>query len=448
MTHVELPQTIAVIGTGIAGMSAAWLLSERHHVTVYEANARLGGHSNTAIVRTASGDKPVDTGFIVYNEKAYPNLTAMFAHLGVPTKVSDMSFAVSIDEGRLEYNGSDIRGLFAQRKNLVNLRFWSMLRDVYRFYRKAPAHAGKLGLTSLGDYLAREGYGRAFTDDHLLPMAAAIWSAPAQALLDYPAEAFIRFCDNHGLLRIAHRPLWRTVDGGSRLYVERLTARYRDRVRLGTAARVIERHVDGATVHDAAGGAERFDHVVVATHADEALALLDAPTEKERALLSCFRYSSNLAVMHRDAGLMPKRRGIWSSWNYLGRHAAPADGALCVTYWMNLLQGLPDGDDLFITLNPPHEPRAGTEVLRETYSHPMFDGAAMTAQQHLWSLQGVQRTWFCGAYFGAGFHEDGLQAGLAVAEALGGVRRPWRVAGESDRIVLPDAGRDGLRTAA
>jgi predicted NAD/FAD-binding protein len=449
MTDVDQPLNIAVIGTGIAGMSAAWLLSERHHVTVYEENARIGGHSNTAVVPMASGEQPVDTGFIVYNEKAYPNLTALFAHLAVPTKVSDMSFAVSIDAGRLEYNGSDIWGLFAQRKNLVNLRFWSMLRDVYRFYRKAPAHAGKLGLTSLGDYLAREGYGRAFTDDHLLPMAAAIWSAPAQALLEYPAEAFIRFCDNHGLLRIARRPLWRTVDGGSRLYVERLTARYRDRIRLGTGARRVVRDADGATVHDARGGAQRFDHVVIAAHANEALALLDQPSERERSVLSCFRYSRNLAVMHRDASLMPKRRGIWSSWNYLGRRdPTPADGALCVTYWMNRLQGLPDGDDLFVTLNPPREPRAGTEVLRETYTHPVFDGAAMMAQKQLWSLQGCDRTWFCGAYFGSGFHEDGLQAGLAVAEALGGVRRPWQVAGESDRISLPTDGIASGRRAA
>lgn len=449
MDDVDLPLTIAVIGTGIAGMSAAWLLSERHQVTVYEENSRIGGHSNTAVVPTASGDIPVDTGFIVYNEMAYPNLTALFAHLGVPTKVSDMSFAVSIDAGRLEYNGNDIRGLFAQRSNLVNLRFWSMLRDVYRFYRKAPAHAGKLGLTSLGDYLVREGYGRAFTDDHLLPMAAAIWSAPAQALLDYPAEAFIRFCDNHGLLQIARRPLWRTVDGGSRLYVDRLTARYRDRIRVGVGARRLVRDPGGVTVHDSEGGAARFDQVVVATHADEALRLLATPSERERSLLASFRYSDNLAVMHRDASLMPKRRGIWSSWNYLGhRKTAPVDGTLCVTYWMNRLQGLPDNDDLFITLNPLREPRAGTEVRRERYTHPVFDGAAMTAQQQLWTLQGVGRTWFCGAYFGSGFHEDGLQAGLAVAEALGGGRRPWQVAGESGRIALPQMGWPPARRTA
>ena len=428
---------IAVIGTGISGMGAAWLLSRRHRVTVYEMADRIGGHSNTVLIDAARGPIPVDTGFIAYNERAYPNLTALFAHLDVPTKVSDMSFAVSLDEGRLEYNGTDIKGLFAQRRNLLSMRFWSMLRDLLRFYRSAPAHAGQLGLTSLGEYLEREGYGRAFMDDHLLPMAAAIWSAPAKTLLDYPAEAFIRFCDNHCLLEIGTRPLWRTVEGGSQVYVDRLTARYADRIRLGRGARQVTRGVGGPTVEDISGHVEAFDHVVIATHADQALALLADPDARERSLLARFRYSENLAVMHRDDSLMPKRRNVWSSWNYLGQRQSGTEASeLCVTYWMNLLQGLPKDDNLFITLNPPRGPRPGTEVRREVYHHPMFDHASLAAQGQLWSLQGVRDTWFCGAYFGAGFHEDGLQAGLAVAEQLGGVRRPWTVAAESGRIVL------------
>ena len=439
MKALSTPLKIAVIGTGIAGMSAAWLLSEAHDVTVYEDADRIGGHSHAVTVDTRSGPLAVDTGFIVYNESAYPNLTALFEHLGVPTKASDMSFAVSLDDGGLEYNGTDMRGLFAQRSNLVSFRFWSMLRDLYRFYRTASAHAGKLGLTSLGEYLAREGYGRAFTDDHLLPMAAAIWSAPPQRLLDYPAEAFIRFFDNHALLRITQRPLWRTVRGGSGVYVDRLTARYRDRIRLACGARRLVRGSGAVVVHDASGAAEKFDHVVVATHADDALALLAEPSAAERSILGRFHYCSNLAILHRDAGLMPKRRAVWSSWNYLGRRrTAPESASLCVSYWMNLLQGLPPGDDIFITLNPTQPPRPGTEIMRQLYTHPVFDAAALTAQQNLWSLQGGGNVWFCGAYFGAGFHEDGLQAGLAVAEALGGVRRPWRVANESGRIVLPE----------
>lgn len=431
------PLRIAVIGTGIAGMSAAWLLSHRHDIAVYEQANRIGGHSHTVDTATPTGVEPVDTGFIVYNEAAYPNLVALFRHLGVPTKPSDMSFAVSLDDGALEYNGTDIRGLFAQRSNLVSLRFWSMLRDLHRFYRSAPSHAGKLGLTSLGDYLTQEGYGHPFRDDHLLPMAAAIWSAPARMLLDYPAEAFIRFCDNHALLRLHARPVWRTVEGGSRAYVARLTERYADRIRTGIAARAVRREADQVTVEDSEGAATPYDHVVIATHADEALALLTDPSPAERATLGPFRYGANRAVLHRDPGLMPRRRAVWASWNYLGRReTAPDAAALCVTYWMNLLQGLPAGHDLFMTLNPPHDPAPGTEVMRQVFTHPVFDGAAMTAQERLWSLQGRRRTWFCGAYFGSGFHEDGLQAGLAVAEELGGERRPWSVPNESGRIPL------------
>ncbi|HSI41276.1 MAG TPA: FAD-dependent oxidoreductase [Xanthobacteraceae bacterium] len=428
---------IAVIGSGISGMAAAWLLSQRHRVTVYEREVRPGGHSHTVSVDVGGTRTAVDTGFIVYNEATYPNLTALFEHLGVATQPSDMSFSVSLDGGALEYAGTDLRGLFAQRSNLFNPRFWSMLRDLLRFYREAPAHAGKLGLASLGDYLAREGYGRAFRDDHLLPMAAAIWSAPAQALLDYPAEAFIRFCDNHGLLKLVGRPVWRTVSGGSRLYVDRLTALYADRIRLGRPALAIARTADGVRVRDAAGGNERFDHVVVATHADEALGLLDDADARERALLGAFRYTRNLAVLHTDASLMPKRRGVWASWNYLGRRESASDSpALCVSYWMNRLQGLTTPVPLFVTLNPVRPPDPKTVLNIDSYEHPIFGGPALTAQRRLWSLQGVRNTWFCGAYFGAGFHEDGLQSGLAVAEALGGVRRPWTVENESGRIVI------------
>ncbi len=432
----DRPLDIAIIGTGIAGMAAAWLLSPRHRVTVYERAGRLGGHSNSVRVDSAAGPLSVDTGFIVYNEATYPNLTALFDHLEVATKASEMSFAVSLDDGALEYAGTDLRGLFAQRRNLVRPRFWSMLRDIRRFYATASGHAGALGLLSLGDYLAREGYGRAFQDDHLLPMAAAIWSAPARTLLDHPAAAFIRFCDNHGLLKVTGRPVWRTVAGGSRAYVERLTRLYAHRVRLGRAARRVTARAGDVRVMDDGGAIERFDHVVIAAHADQALAMLDDPTPAERAVLGAFRYSRNRAVLHRDPALMPRRRAVWSSWTYLGRRArAEAADQLCVTYWMNRLQRLPDPEPLLVTLNPIREPR-GPVLHEEVYEHPVLDAAALTAQRLMWSLQGRRGVWFCGAYFGAGFHEDGLQAGLAVAEQLGAVRRPWAVPGESDRIVL------------
>jgi predicted NAD/FAD-binding protein len=267
-------------------------------------------------------------------------------------------------------------------------------------------------------------------------MAAAIWSAPAQTMLDYPATAFIRFQDNHGLLKLKDRPIWRTVKGGSRAYVRELTKPYADRIRLNETILSITRHNNGVDVTSAGSGTQRYDHIVIATHADQALALLTDASSRERALLTPFRYSRNLAVLHCDRRLMPKRRKVWSSWNYIGTRQVDNTDALTVTYWMNRLQNLGTDTPLFVTLNPAQPPHAGTIFYSEIYEHPLLDTAAMAAQTKLWSLQGRNRTWFCGAYFGAGFHEDGLQSGLAVAEALGGVRRPWNVENESGRIHL------------
>jgi hypothetical protein len=433
------PLRIAVIGTGISGMSAAWLLSQRHDVTVYERAERIGGHSHTVDVANGRSTTPVDTGFIVYNETTYPNLVALLAHFQVPTERSDMSFAVSLDRGRLEYSGNNLGGLFAQKRNIFSPRFWSMLTDIQRFYREAPTDVTALDElhTTLGDYLDMRSYSRAFRDDHLLPMAGAIWSAPPDTMLRYPAASFIRFHDNHGLLRISNRPQWRTVSGGSRSYVERLTASYLDRIELGIGVKRICRCDDRVSVHDAAGRIEAFDHVVIAAHADEALGLLEDATAEERALLGAFRYSQNLAILHRDASLMPKRRAVWSSWNYIGPPAgAEAANGCTVTYWMNRLQNIAAPESLFVTLNPQRAPDPGTVLQTQTYDHPIFDAAAIRAQRRLWSLQGRQNTWFCGSYFGAGFHEDGLQSGLAAAEALGGVRRPWKVENESGRIFI------------
>ncbi len=427
---------IAVVGAGISGMSATWLLSQAHDVTLYEAQPRLGGHSQTVDAPSARGPIPVDMGFIVYNEANYPNLVALFDHLGVPTQPSDMGFAVSLDEGRLEYGGENFSTLFAQWRNLVRPRFWSMLSDLMRFYREAPAHACALdaNMTTLGDYLTAQGYGRAFQYDHLLPQAAAIWSASVSDIRDYPAAAFIRFCENHGLLKILDRPLWRTVEGGSRAYVSRLTESYADKVRLGAAVKAVTRTPAGVLVRDVSGKVERYDHLVVATHADQGLALLEDPSPRERALLGAFGYRRNLAVLHSDPALMPRRRRTWSAWNYVGRTRASGAQELCVTYWMNRLQALPKETPLFVTLNPVRAPDPTKVIRAEVYEHPLFDAGALRAQRELWSLQGEANTWWCGAYFGSGFHEDGLQAGLAVAEALGGLRRPWTVARESGRI--------------
>lgn len=431
-------QSIAVIGAGISGLSAAWLLAHAHRVTLYETEGRLGGHSHTVDVPAATGSTPVDMGFIVYNEANYPNLVALFDYLGVATKPSDMSLAVSVDDGQLEYGGDNLLSLFAQKRNLVRPRFWSMLSDLVRFYRQAPGDAPALEarMTTLGDYLDERGYGQAFQNDHLLPQAAAIWSSSPGAIRDYPAAAFIRFFENHGLLKLVDRPPWRTVEGGSRAYVRRLLDDYVGEIRLGAAVQSVRRSAHGVDVVDSAGKEARYDAVVIAAHADQALAMLADAAPDEREVLGAFGYTRNLAMLHRDAGLMPKRRATWSAWNAVGRAGADGEEALCITYWMNRLQGLPRSSPLFVTLNPVQPPDPATVIRTETFDHPCFDAAAMRAQKRLWSLQGRRRTWFCGAYFGAGFHEDGLQAGLAVAEALGGVKRPWAVGGESGRIHL------------
>ena len=425
---------IAVIGSGVAGLSAAWLLSQRHDVTIFEKADRLGGHSHTIDVPVAGRKAAIDTGFIVYNPAAYPNLTALFDHLGVATQASEMSFGVSLDGGRLEYSGGTLAGLMAQPGNVLRPRFWSMLRDITRFYREAPQQLGVLERSgcTLGGFLEQHGFGAALAEDHLLPMSAAIWSAPEHAMRDYPAAAFVRFFINHGLLQIRGRPLWRTVTGGSRSYVNRIARSMRAAVRLNAGALTVERHRDHVDLVGA-GTRESFDDVVIATHADHALGLLAAPSPQERAVLETFRYAPNLCVTHKDASSMPRRRAAWSSWNVTRCHPG-SGGGVCVTYWMNRLQALDLPEDIFVTLNPSLIPRYSDILNTQIYEHPLFDARSLAAQKRLWSLQGCARTWFCGAYFGAGFHEDGLQAGLAVAEALGGVERPWRVAGQSDRI--------------
>lgn len=434
---------VAVVGSGISGLSAAWLLSKKHRVSLFEADNWLGGHSHTV---DAAG-LAVDTGFIVFNENTYPNLTALFDHIGVATKRSDMSFAVSLDDGRLEYSGTGLLGLFAQGRNAISPRFWLMLRDLVRFYREAPRNVAALGMITLDEYLDAAGYGDSFRNDHLYPMAAAIWSTPAANIGAYPAASFIRFCQTHGLLKLAGRPVWRTVAGGSRSYVQILSKGIPEVVS-NYPVNAIVRAKDGVEIVGRDGHRRRFDRVVIAAHADQALGMLADPSEEEQRLLGAFDYIVNDTVLHSDTRLMPQRRRVWSSWNYMTREDADSR-RLAVTYWMNRLQGIESDRPLFVTLNPHREIAAGAILKQMRYSHPRFDARAMQAQKELWSLQGRRSTWFCGAYFGAGFHEDGLQAGLAVAEALGGMRRPWTVPEESGRIHLhvSEAGLPELEAA-
>jgi predicted NAD/FAD-binding protein len=433
------PLNIAVIGSGISGLGAAWLLSRRHRVTLFEGEGRAGGHSCTVMAPGPCGPMPVDMGFIVFNEAAYPNFAALLRHLGAPTRETCMSLGISLDEGNLEYGSRGLGGLLAQPSNLLRPRFLSMLSELVRFYREGPRDLADRTLAglSLGDYLNIRGYSEPFQTDHLLPQAAAIWSAPMARARDYPAEAFIRFFDNHGLLKLVARPAWRTVLGGSKAYVDKMLGEFTGVLRLGVGVAGLRRTETGVMVRERRGEVGAFDQVVVATHADQALSLLEDATSKERDLLGAIAYAPNRVILHTDASLMPRRRRAWSSWNYVGRRGERDQAAPpTVSYWMNRLQDLP-GSPLFVTLNPGAEPARGAVLEEREFHHPMFDARALEAQRELWSLQGARRTWFCGSYFGAGFHEDGLQAGLAVAEALGGVRRPWRVADESARISLP-----------
>lgn len=425
---------IAVVGSGAAGLSSAWLLSQRHDVTLFEAGPTLGGHAHTVDVQVGARTACVDTGFIVSNTWTYPNFSALMDYLDVPMVDTQMSFSVSADQGRYEYSGGSLGRLFGSKRQWLNPTHWRMLTDLVHFYRtveertkSAPADI------TLGGFLTHEGYGESFIRHHILPMAGAIWSSTPEQVAAYPLRAFVDFFANHRLFMLGNRPDWRTVQGGSRCYVEKLVADARFEIELCTPIAKIIRYSGGVELLRSNGRASNYDHVVLATHGNQALALLDQPSPAEQQLLSVFKTSANRVLLHRDLALMPKARRFWSAWNYLSSGTG-RETKLAVTYWMNALQKLSSPVDHFVSLNPPVEPDSTLVDGRFIYHHPIFTADTLTAQKQLWSLQGQQRTWFCGAWFGAGFHEDAMQAGLAVAEELGGVRRPWRVNGESSRI--------------
>lgn len=416
---------IAVVGAGIAGLSAAWLLSPSHEVVLFEAADYAGGHSNTVDVTLDGISHPVDTGFLVHNDRTYPNLISLFALLGVATPDSEMTFSVSLPGPDVEWAGADLTTLFAQGRNLVRPAFWRMVRDILRFNRESVRLLEQVrgGNLSLGQLLDRDGYSAEFRDWYLFPMGAAIWSTPLEGMADFPAETFLQFCLNHGLLQVLDRPQWKTVQDGSREYVRAMLTRLRD-VRLSTPVRSVIRRADG--VHLATdAGTEIFDRVILACHTDQSLALLKDADDSEREVLAAVQYLPNTAWLHTDTTLMPKRRRTWSAWNYYSRGEASSQQApVAVTYWLNRLQPLPFKRDVFVTLNPPEPPAAAEVIRRIDYAHPRLDQSAYRAQQLLPGIQGRDRVYFCGAWTRYGFHEDGLMAGMAVAKLLGATI-PW-----------------------
>ena len=439
--------TIAVIGSGISGLSAAWLLSQTQDVTVFEQADRLGGHSNSIMARVPEGEVSVDTGFIVYNERNYPNLTAFFKHFDVPTAESWMSFAVSIAEGRREYSGEYLNGLFGQRRNIIRPEHWKLVGDILRFFRAAEKQIAQCpDDLSIAEFLDRFNYSRVFIQDHILPISAAIWSTPSRDMLSFPAKTFIEFFANHSLLQVNNRPLWRTVKGGAREYVRRVAEQSAFKTVLNANIRSVERSETGTTLVFADGSRRAFDQVVFACHADQALALLAEPTEAERNVLGAFRFTRNHATLHTDASFMPRRRHLWSSWNYL--RGAEGERDLSLTYWMNELQPLPTRSNVFVTLNAYRDFAPGTVQYEVDYEHPLFDAKAIAAQRDLWQIQGVQRAWFAGAWMGYGFHEDGLQSGLEIAERIGPQLRPWTVPEARGRIAHNWAEGDSHQWAA
>lgn len=408
---------VAVIGSGIAGLASAWLLSRRHEVTLYEANDYLGGHTHTHDIEIGGRRYAVDTGFIVHNRANYPLLTRLFDELGVASQPTSMSFSVSVEGSGLEYNATSLDTLFCQRRNLLSPRFIGMVRDLLRFYREAPALLSTTGSgPALGDWLAEHRYGEAFRDEHLVPMASALWSLPPTQILSFPARYLVQFMANHQMLQTGGRPEWRVVRGGSATYVRAMRRYWQVTERMNCPVKAIRRHQGGAIVTSDDGG-ERFDQVVLACHSDQALALLADASERERAILGAIPYQSNEVTLHTDAAVLPRRRKAWAAWNTF----VPRDtGTPCtVSYCMNLLQGIDSPLPLVVTLNRSEDIDPARVLRRMQYHHPVYQAASVAAQSRKAEIQGVNRTWFAGAYWGWGFHEDGVRSAVEVASALG-----------------------------
>ncbi len=411
------PQRIAVIGTGIAGNLAARLLASQHSVHVFEANEYPGGHTNTVDVELCGQTYSVDTGFMVFNERTYPNFCRLLRMLGVDAQDSDMSFSVRCERSGLEYQGSSFNGLFAQRSNLLRPRFYRMVRDILRFNRQSLEVLDADAPLTLGEYLARRAYGAEFVNDYLLPMSAAIWSCQPGRMLDFPARFLIGFFRNHGLLQIRNRPQWKTIAGGARRYVERLIAPVRDRMRLSCPIESVLRHEDHVVVKPRGASPDVFDQVVIACHADQALRLLTDADARETEVLQAFPYQQNEAVLHTDTSLLPRRRRAWASWNY--HLPKEGDGPVSVTYDLSRLQNHDSAQPILLTLNRTDAVQPSRVLRRFVYHHPAYSQASIAAQRRHAELHGRRRTFFCGAYWGYGFHEDGVNSALAVSKHFG-----------------------------
>jgi predicted NAD/FAD-binding protein len=408
---------IAIVGTGISGLTAAHYLRRRHEVVMFEGSDYVGGHTHTVDVEFRGEQATIDTGFIVFNDWTYPNFIRLLTELGVRWQDTDMSFSVRCDRSGWEYNGGSLSGLFVQKRNFFRPAFWWMIRDILRFNRDSPRILAETDNSeTVGDYLKRMGYGASFADRYLIPMGASIWSCPPGVFSKFPIRFIVEFYKNHGLLSVNHRPTWRTIVGGSREYVRRLIQPFQSSIRLRTPVTKVVRTTDCVTLHGVEGSLGTFDHVVFACHSDQALRLLDQPTPVEREVLGEFPYHVNDVVLHTDTRVMPRRSRAWAAWNY---HIATEEAAeATLTYDMNLLQNLRKQNRYLVTLNSTEKIDPGCVLGRYTYAHPVFTTRRSTAQKRQCELLGPNRSSFCGAYWGNGFHEDGVKSALAVCDAL------------------------------
>ena len=410
---------IAIVGSGIAGLTCAYLLQRQHQITLFEASDWVGGHTHTVDVEVQGQPFAIDTGFIVFNDWTYPNFIRLLDQLGVASQPTEMSFSVHDPASGSEYNGNNLNSLFAQRSNLLRPAFWGMLRDILRFNREAQFDLAEQRIAAdltLGQYLQQRGYGQRFIDHYIVPMGAAIWSMSLADMLQFPLQFFVRFFKNHGLLSVSDRPQWRVISGGSRSYVAPLSAGFAEHIRLNCPVQRVERDAEGVNLHSAAG-VERFDKVVFACHSDQALALLATPSAAERDILGALRYADNDVVLHTDTRLLPKRPLAWASWNY--RLGGPVSQPAAVTYNMNILQGIRSATTFCVSLNQTEAIDPAQILGRYRYAHPQYSLDGLRAQARWQELLGEQHSYYCGAYWANGFHEDGVVSALRVAEAFG-----------------------------